>query len=91
MSDKDQFTFEDEDDSPESNVSKNEEPQESDSVDGEVFFATEEELPGTSLGDQTGPEASDNDSEEFFFDTDDLESGQDQEPDLFEAEAESED
>lgn len=74
MSDKDQFTFEDEDDNPETGVSKKTEPQESDSFDGEVFFDTEEDPPGRSLGDQTGPEASEKGKEEFFFDTEDEDS-----------------
>jgi Mor family transcriptional regulator len=42
MSDKDQFTFEDEDESPESSVTKKEEPQEPDAGGGEIFFDTEE-------------------------------------------------
>jgi len=45
MSDKDQFTFEDEDESPGSNVTKKKEPQEPDAGGGEIFFDMEEDLP----------------------------------------------
>ena len=68
MSDKDQFTFEDEDESPESSITKKEEPQESDAGGGEIFFDMEEDLPGTSFGEQAHTEESDKGSEEFFFD-----------------------
>ena len=76
MSDKDQFTFEDEDESPENSVTKKAEPQEPDAGGGEIFFDTEEALPGTSLGEQADTEESDKGSEEFFFDTE----GEDSEP-----------
>ncbi len=79
MSDKDQFTFEDEDESPESSVTKKAEPQEPDAGGGEVFFDTEEDLPGNSLGEQTHTEESDKGSEEFFFDTEDEDSEPEQE------------
>ena len=79
MSDKDQFTFEDEDESPESSVTKKEEPQEPDAGGGEIFFDTEEDLPGTSLGEQADTEESDKGSEEFFFDTEDEDSEPEQE------------
>jgi cytoskeletal protein RodZ len=84
MSDKDQFTFEDEDESPESSVTKKAEPQEPDAGGGEIFFDTEEDLPGTSLGEQADTEESDKGSEEFFFDTEDEDSEPEQEvqPDL---------
>lgn len=68
MSDKDQFTFEDEDESPESSITKKEEPQESDAGGGEIFFDMEEDLPGTSFGEQAHTEESDKGSEEFLFD-----------------------
>jgi cell division septation protein DedD len=74
MSDKDQFTFEDEDESPESGVTKKEEPQEPDAGGGEVFFDTGESLPGKGLGKQADPGESDSASEEFFFDTEDEDS-----------------
>ena len=79
MSDKDQFTFEDEDESPESSVTKKAEPQEPDAGGGEIFFDTEEALPGTSLGEQADTEESDKGSEEFFFDTEDEDSEPEQE------------
>jgi hypothetical protein len=79
MSDKDQFTFEDEDESPENSVTKKEEPQEPDAGGGEIFFDTEEALPGTSLGEQADTEESDKGSEEFFFDTEDEDSEPEQE------------
>ena len=79
MSDKDQFTFEDEDESPESSVTKKEEPQEPDAGGGEIFFDTEEDLLGTSLGEQADTEESDKGSEEFFFDTEDEDSEPEQE------------
>ena len=79
MSDKDQFTFEDEDESPESSVTKKEEPQEPDAGGGEIFFDTEEDLPGTSLGEQADTEESDKGSKEFFFDTEDEDSEPEQE------------
>ena len=74
MSDKDQFTFEDEDESPGSNVTKKKEPQEPDAGGGEIFFDMEEDLPGTSLGEQADTEESDKGSEEFFFDTEEEDS-----------------
>jgi hypothetical protein len=79
MSDKDQFTFEDEDESPENSVTKKAEPQEPDAGGGEIFFDTEEALPGTSLGEQADTEESDKGSEEFFFDTEDEDSEPEQE------------
>ncbi len=84
MSDKDQFTFEDEDESPESSITKKEEPQEADAGGGEIFFDMEEDLPGTSLGEQADTEESDKGSEEFFFDTEeeDSEPEQDLQPEL---------
>jgi hypothetical protein len=71
MSDKDQFTFEDEDDNLESSVTKKDEPQGPDEGGGENFFDTEEDLPGNSLGEQADTEKSDKGSEEFFFDISD--------------------
>ena len=79
MSDKDQFTFEDEDESPENSVTKKAEPQEPDAGGGEIFFDTEEDLPGTSLGEQADTEESDKGSKEFFFDTEDEDSEPEQE------------
>lgn len=79
MSDKDQFTFEDEDESPENSVTKKAEPQEPDAGGGEIFFDTEEDLPGTSLGEQADTEESDKGSEEFFFETEDEDSEPEQE------------
>ena len=79
MSDKDQFTFEDEDESPESSVTKKEEPQEPDAGGGDIFFDTEEDLLGTSLGEQADTEESDKGSEDFFFDTEDEDSEPEQE------------
>jgi flagellar basal body-associated protein FliL len=74
MSDKDQFTFEDEDESPERSVTKKEDPREPDSGGGEIFFDTED-LSGTSLGEQADTGESDRGSEEFFFDTEEKDSG----------------
>jgi hypothetical protein len=79
MSDKDQFTFEDEDESPENSVTKKAEPQEPDAGGGEILFDTEEDLPGTSLGEQADTEESDKGIEEFFFDTEDEDSEPEQE------------
>ena len=79
MSDKDQFTFEDEDESPENSVTKKAEPQEPDAGGGEIFFDTEEDLPGTSLGEQANTEESDKGNEEFFFATEDEDSEPEQE------------
>jgi hypothetical protein len=83
MSDKDQFTFEDEDESPESSVTKKEKTREPD-AGGEIFFDTEEELPGTSLGERADTEESDKGHEEFFFDTeeDDPKPEHEDQPDL---------
>lgn len=84
MADKDQFTFEDEDESPESSVTKKEELQQPDTGGDEIFFDTEEGLSGTSLGEQADTEEADRGSEEFFFDNeeDDSEPEQDVQPEF---------
>jgi cell division septation protein DedD len=71
MSDKDQFTFEEEDDSPKTEVENHGTPPVSDSDRGEILFDTGEELSGSSLGDVTDTEDSDQGGEQFFFDTED--------------------
>ena len=92
MSDKDRFTFEDEDDVPKTSVEKQEEPSVSDEDRGEILFDTGEELSGEHLGNQTEAEDSDAGGEQFFFDTeeDTPEPDQHAQPDADEAEAEAE-
>lgn len=71
MSDKDQFIFEDEDETPETGVGSEGKSQQPDAGDSEIFFDTENDLLGKSLGEQADTEGSDIGSESFFFDTED--------------------